>query len=139
MSNYANAIILGRLVRDWEVRKTGTGKTVANNTIAVNHKKDDGGHFISLTAWDKGAELLAQYSGKGDRLFVRGDIVEEKWPDKESGKQRSKLVVVVDKFQLIERKGDRDESRTAAPRTDPPARPANSDPHMPLPEDDIPL
>lgn len=133
MSNYATATILGRLVRDWEVRKTGTGKTVANNTIAVNHKKDDGGHFISLTAWDKGAELLAQYSGKGDRLFVVGNIVEEKWEDKQGGGKRSKLVVVVDKFQLVEQKGDRPGDDTR--HRDAPRQP-NNYPDMPY-DDEI--
>lgn len=136
MSNYATATILGRLVRDWEVRKTGTGKTVANNTIAVNHRKDDGGHFISLTAWEKTAEMMDQYSGKGDRLFVTGNIVEEKWEDKQGGK-RSKLVVVVDKFQLVERKGDRpgDDTRQQAA----PSRAPNNDPHMPLDDASIPF
>lgn len=134
MSNYATATILGRLVRDWEVRKTGTGKTVANNTIAVNHKKDDGGHFISLTAWEKTAEMMDQYSGKGDRLFVTGNIVEEKWEDKQGGGKRSKLVVVVREFQLIERKVDRpgDDTRQQAA---PSRAPITNDPHLPIDEE----
>lgn len=98
-STYASADIIGRLAREWEIRHTKNGKKLATNALAVNHKKDDGGHFIDIVVWEKAADLVTQYTQKGDPLFVVGRIVQEKW--EKDGHPHSKLVVHVNEFKFL--------------------------------------
>lgn len=67
--------IVGRVVRDIEVRYTQSGHAVTGFTVAVSRrKKVDGADFITCVAWGKTAELMGQYVKKGDRIGVSGRI-----------------------------------------------------------------
>lgn len=71
--------LVGRLVRDVELRKTNTGKSVANLTLAVskNYKNESGQYdteFIDITVWDKIAENISKYCSKGDTVSVKGSL-----------------------------------------------------------------
>jgi single-strand DNA-binding protein len=88
-------ILMGRLTRDPEQRTTSTGKTIASFSIAVDRGgQDDAADFFDVTAWEKLAELVIQYLGKGRRVLVQGRLRQDSWDDKESGKKRSKVEVV---------------------------------------------
>lgn len=70
------AILVGRLTKDIELRKTQSGKSVASFTVAVDSgygdkKKTD---FINCVAWEKTAEILSQYASKGTLISVEGKI-----------------------------------------------------------------
>ena len=72
-----NCIMLGRLVKDIEIKTGGNGKSFGKFTLAVNRdfKNQEGKYdadFINCVAFDKRAEVLAQYVTKGQQLAVRG-------------------------------------------------------------------
>src|SRR5690625_2461138 len=67
--------ITGRLTKDLDVRYTGGGKAVVNYTLAVNIPfSRDKTAFINCVAWEKTAELMGNYLGKGSQIGVTGHI-----------------------------------------------------------------
>ena len=69
------------------------GGLMLKNTIAIKGKKKDESYFIDFTAWGKTAEYLAQYSNKGDKIAISGELVQESWQDNQSGQNRSKISI----------------------------------------------
>lgn len=88
--------VIGRLTKPNEPKQynsqNGNG-TVLKNTIAIKGKKKDESYFIDFTAWGKTAEYLAQYSNKGDKIAISGELVQESWQDNQSGQKRSKISI----------------------------------------------
>lgn len=67
--------LTGRLTKDLDVRYTGGGKAVVNYTLAVNIPfSRDKTAFINCVAWEKTAELMGNYLGKGSQIGVTGHI-----------------------------------------------------------------
>lgn len=88
-------ILMGRLTRDPEQRTTTTGKVIASFGLAVDRGgQDDGADFFDVTAWEKLAELVVKYLGKGRRVLVQGRLRQDSWDDKETGKKRTRVEVV---------------------------------------------
>ena len=92
--------IMGRLTRDPELRRTGTGVAVAGFTIAVDRdftdkqsgeKKTD---FIDCVAWRQTGEFIAKYFTKGRMIVVDGRLEIREWTDKEGNKRRNAEVIV---------------------------------------------
>ena len=71
-------ILMGRLARDPDMRKTQGGKSVAQMTIAVDRRGGTNGQpeadFLSLIAWDKLADITGQYLHKGSKILVEGRL-----------------------------------------------------------------
>lgn len=100
-------ILIGRVTRDIELATTKSGHNVVSFSLALNKRgKDDEAIFLDVVAWNKAAEILAQYGTKGKQLAIVGHLDVEKWEDKDTGKNRSKVVIVVDDFELLGGKGD---------------------------------
>lgn len=106
MLNQVN--LMGNLVRDPDLRSTPAGVKCCDFTVAVNESwKDDKGEkrehvdFIDCTAWGRAAEVLCQYRGKGEQVFVTGKLQQDKWQDKETGQPRSKIKVTVRELKLV--------------------------------------
>lgn len=80
--------LIGRLVRDVELKDLGEGKKVLNNTIAVstNFKKEGGQDtdFIPVVAWNKTAALIHQYCKKGSLIGLSGRIQSRSYVNKEN-------------------------------------------------------
>ena len=97
MLNHIN--IMGRLTRDPELRRTGSGTAVASFTLAVDRdfSGKDGGEketdFIDCTAWRNTAEFVSKYFTKGRMAVVSGRLQIRNWTDKEGNKRRSAEVV----------------------------------------------
>ena len=97
MLNHIN--IMGRLTRDPELRRTGSGTAVASFTLAVDRdfSGKDGGEketdFIDCTAWRNTAEFVSKYFSKGRMAVVSGRLQIRNWTDKEGNKRRSAEVV----------------------------------------------
>ena len=91
--------IMGRLTRDPEIRRTGSGTAVASFTLAVDRdfSGKDGGEketdFIDCTAWRNTAEFVSKYFTKGRMAAVSGRLQIRNWTDKEGNKRRSAEVV----------------------------------------------
>ena len=91
--------IMGRLTRDPELRKTGSGLSVASFTLAVDRdfKNKETGEkecdFIDCTAWRNTADFVSKYFTKGRMAVVEGRLQIRNWTDKEGNKRRSAEVV----------------------------------------------
>ena len=86
-------ILLGRLTRDAELRSTSGGKNVTEFSLAVD-KGNDQAAFFDVVAWEKTAELVAQYTQKGSKVLVQGRLDQQSW--EKDGKKNSKMVIMVD-------------------------------------------
>ena len=100
-------ILLGRLVRDIELRYTQSGYCVGNTGIAVTRKfKNTRGEtaeetcFIDVKFFGRTAEIVNQYLRKGSKLAVEGRLKLEQWQD-QSGQNRSKHVVEVESLEML--------------------------------------
>lgn len=95
---------IGRLVAEPECNMVeiseGVKKRVANFTLAIDEVpgKDSAAVFIDCTAWGASADFLNSYIKKGDQVYIRGRLRQERW-ETESGGKRSKIVCVVEKLQ----------------------------------------
>lgn len=88
--------VIGRLTKPNEPKQYNSqngGGIVLKNTIAIKGKKKDESYFVDFTAWGKTAEYLAQYSNKGDKIAISGELVQESWQDNQSGQTRSKISI----------------------------------------------
>ena len=101
---------MGRIVRDIELRRTGTGTAVANFTIAVDRDfgSKDGGEkktdFIDCVAWRNTAEFISKYFSKGRMIIVSGRLQIEKW--EKDGKSGRKAEIVVANAYFADSKKD---------------------------------
>ena len=92
-------VIMGRLTRDPELRRTGTGVAVASFTLAVDRDFGgrDGGEretdFIDCVAWRQTGEFVSKYFAKGRMAVVSGRLQIRSWTDKEGNKRRTAEVV----------------------------------------------
>ena len=92
-------VLMGRLTRDPELRRTGSGIAVASFTLAVDRDfgSRDGGEketdFIDIVAWRNTAEFVSKYFAKGRMAVVSGRLQIRNWQDKDGNKRRSAEVV----------------------------------------------
>ena len=92
-------VIMGRLVRDPEMRKTGSDVAVCSFTVAVDrdYQKDEKiTDFIDCVAWRSTAEFISRYFSKGRMIVVQGSLQSRKWQDKD-GNNRVSWEVQADK------------------------------------------
>ena len=91
--------IMGRLTRDPELRRTGSGIAVASFSLAVDRdfSPKDGGEretdFIDCVAWRQTGEFVSKYFTKGRMAVVSGRLQIRSWTDKDGNKRRSAEVV----------------------------------------------
>ena len=93
-------VLMGRLTRDPELRRTGSGIAVASFSLAVDRdfgssanngeKETD---FIDIVAWRNTAEFVSKYFTKGRMAVVEGRLQIRDWTDKDGGRRRSAEVV----------------------------------------------
>ena len=99
-------ILLGRLVRDIELRYTQGGAAIGSSGIAVTRKYTLNGEkreetcFIDLTFFGKQAEVSNQYLQKGSKLLVEGRLKFDQWTDN-NGQNRSKHSVAVEVMEML--------------------------------------
>ena len=91
-------ILMGRLTRDPELRRTGSGTAVTSFSLAVDRDfKSQSGEketdFIDIVAWRNTAEFVSKYFTKGRMAVVEGRLQIRDWTDKDGGKRRSAEVV----------------------------------------------
>lgn len=92
-------VLMGRLTRDPELRRTQSGLAVASFTLAVDRdwsSKDTGEKttdFIDIVAWRNTAEFVSKYFTKGRQCCVSGRLQIRDWNDKDGNKRRSAEVV----------------------------------------------
>jgi len=107
MASLNKVLLIGNLTKDPELRYTPNGTAVANIRIAVNRKfKDRSGElkedtcFVTVTAWDKQAEICNQYLQRGRQIFVEGILQSRSW-DTPDGQKRSAIDVRAERIQFL--------------------------------------
>lgn len=140
------AIISGNLTRDPELRQTQSGTSVLSMAVAVSERVkrgdqwEDRPSYVDVTVWGARAEALAKFLRKGLRVAVSGRLRQDRWQDKQTGENRSRLGIVADEVDVMTPR-DRGQERQAparqqvarTPYAAPPAAPA--DPY----DEDIPF
>lgn len=91
-------IVMGRVTRDPELRRTNSGTAVASFTVAVDRDfKSQSGEketeFIDVVAWRNTAEFVSKYFSKGRMAVVEGRLQLRDWTDKDGNKRRSAEIV----------------------------------------------
>ena len=91
-------VIMGRLTRDPELRRTGSGLAVANFSVAVERDfKSEAGEketdFIDCVAWRNTAEFVSKYMKKGSMVAVSGRLQIRQWTDNDGNKRRTAEIV----------------------------------------------
>ena len=113
--------IMGRLTKDVELRRTGTGTAVASFTLAVDRdfSKEKETDFIDCVAWGKTAEFVSNHFSKGKMAIVAGRLQIRSWKDKD-GNNRRTAEVVAENVYFGEPKtvGDKYEAATNQPTQD---------------------
>lgn len=105
-----NVVIMGRLTRDPELRRTQGGTAVTSFTMAVDRGfKSQSGEketdFIDVVAWRNTGEFAAKYLAKGRMAAVEGRIQVRDWQDKD-GNRRKSVEVVADNVYFADSKRD---------------------------------
>ena len=102
-------ILVGRMTRDPELRKTPSGASVASFTLAVDNRSGRDGErsasFIPCTIWNQQAENVSRFTHKGSLVGVDGRLNQRSY-DSKDGRRVSVIEVICDSVQFLERKDD---------------------------------
>jgi single-strand DNA-binding protein len=97
--SFNQAIIMGNLTRDPELRSTPSGQQVASFSVATNRTWTDGSgerkeavEYHEIVAWGKLGELAAQYLAKGRKVMVVGRLQTQSWEKDGVKRQRTEIV-----------------------------------------------
>ena len=141
--SFNKVFLMGNLTRDIELKHTPSDQSVATIGLAVNRRyttkegeKREETTFVDCEAWGRTAEIMSQYLSKGRGVFIEGRLKLDQWEDRETGKNRSKLKVVIDNFQFVDSKGGG--GGQPAPAGAGVAQGSGPD-HAPVDEEDIPF
>ena len=103
--------LVGRAGREPDVRYFESGSTVANFTLAVNRiSRNDEPDWFNLEIWGKQAQIAADYVKKGSLIGITGSFKIDSWKDKNTGEDRFKPVVRVDRLNLLSSRKETDNS-----------------------------
>ena len=100
---YGNNVctLTGNLGRDPEIRYFESGKSKADFSIAVSTGKDRPADWFDIVAWGQSAERAMKLLHKGSRVVVIGSLKQERWTDRETSAQRSKVVLNAQSVEAI--------------------------------------
>ena len=136
MPNLNRVLLMGRLTRDPDLRYTKDGTAICKFGLAVNRtfgtgdQRKEKSTFVDVTMWQRKAEVVAEYFKKGSPIFIEGRLELDQW-ENDKQEKRSKLYVVAENFEFLER-GNKSMAAGEAPAAEPAELPAPK-------EDDIPF
>lgn len=101
------ATIIGNITRDVELKKTQAGQSVCSFGVATNRswknkdgEKQEDVEFHNVVAWGKLAEIIAQYLGKGSKVYIDGRLQTREWEGKDGNKGRTTEIVAENMVML---------------------------------------
>ena len=100
--------VIGNLVNDPEVRFTPKGTPVANLSLGINetYTVDDEKRqittFVDVQVWGPSAENFGKLVRKGQEVFIEGPLRQDRWEDKQTGQNRSKLFLKAERWQFTQ-------------------------------------
>ncbi|MBI1747191.1 MAG: single-stranded DNA-binding protein [Acidobacteria bacterium] len=115
------AILIGRLGKDPEVRRTNSGQAVARFSLATDEQWNDKNgerqkrtEWHNIVLWGKLAEISEQYLNKGKLVYIEGRIQTREYDDRDGNKRRI-TEVVAGEMRMLGSREDRDSSASNAP------------------------
>jgi single-strand DNA-binding protein len=92
--------LIGNLATDVELREVGEEKKVASFLLAVGRGSRDGGaDFVWVSAWERQAELCAEFLAKGSKVGIDGRLKSRTW--EQDGKRRDAVEVVARRVEFL--------------------------------------
>ena len=111
MASLNKVFLLGNLTRDPDLRGLPSGQSVCELGIAVsrrfigsNGQEVEDTCFVDVVVWGKAANNCKQYLAKGSQVMVEGRLQLDRWEDRNGGGQRTKLRVVAEQVQFMNRR-----------------------------------
>jgi single-strand DNA-binding protein len=140
--------LIGRLVRDPEVRTTPSGKNVCSFSVATGFtwtdqqgQKKENTEFHNVIAWGKLGDIIAQYMKKGRQIYIEGRLQTTSWDDKTSGQKRYKTEVIAENMIMLGSKPGEGPTIPAAQSKTPAEQPSPTEslPDIQIDNSDIPF
>lgn len=109
-SDINSVVLVGRLVRDAEMRYLPSGNAVASFSLALSRSKKDGeqwveeSHFFDVSYFGRGAENVKPYLTKGKQVAIQGSLRQDRW--EKDGQKFSKVKIVADSVELLGSRSD---------------------------------
>jgi single-strand DNA-binding protein len=126
-----NIVLLGRATSSIELKQTQAGKSVVNFSLAVKRPfAKDTTDFFTVVAWDKQAELLSRFVGKGQLVCIRGHLTTRSWQDNQ-GNKRYATEVVASEAYFCESKKDSESNNTSTAQNGSQSKYSGSQGYMP--------
>lgn len=96
--------IIGNITKDIELKYTQNNKAVTTVTVAANEGYGDNQktYFIDVQVWEKQAENLSKYCGKGSKIAVSGKLIQQTW--EYEGKKQSKVLIQAFNIMFLDSK-----------------------------------
>lgn len=120
-SSLNRAMLIGNITREIELKKTQSGQSVCSFSIATNRswknqqgEKQEETQFHNIVAWGRVAEIIAQYLGKGSKIYVDGRLATREY-ETQSGEKRRVTEVVLENMLMLDSKKDSGERTTRHP------------------------
>ena len=95
-------VLIGRITKDLELRKTKSDKSVCEFTLATNRVGSEDADFISCMVWNQQAENLCKFQGKGSLIAVFGELRTDSY--EVEGQKRYKTYVLVNTIEFLSKK-----------------------------------
>lgn len=106
MADINTVVLVGRLVRDAELRVTGTGLAICKFALAINRRRKQGdawvdeANFFDVVLMGRQGEAIQQYMTKGKQVGIQGELRQNRWQD-DQGNNRSKVEIFCTNVQLL--------------------------------------
>jgi single-strand DNA-binding protein len=122
MASFNQALLIGRLAADPELKQTTSGTSVSTFSLAVDRRiKKDGDppcDFLNIVAWKEQAEFICKYFRKGQQILIRGEIQVRSWTSRDGGKRYVTEIIAKD-IGFVDSKKDDTTAPTVAPSYNP--------------------
>lgn len=105
MADVNVVVLVGRLVRDAELKYTSSGYPICKFSLAINRRRKQGdqwveeANFFDINLWGKRGEAITQYLTKGTQVGIQGELRQNKW--EQDGQPRSKVEITANDIQLL--------------------------------------
>ncbi len=114
-------MLIGRVIKDPEVRTIPSGQSVATFSMATNRQwtdqsgqRQEKGEFHNIVAWRKLAEIIQQYVKKGSKIYAEGRLETRSWNDPQ-GVKKYRTEIVLDNMIMLDSKSSSANGSTPAP------------------------
>lgn len=107
MADINRVTLVGNLTRDSQLKYTPGGMAICEFAIAINTRRKQGdewvdeANFFDVTLFGRQGEAIQRYLLKGKQVGVDGRLKQDRWQDKETGQNRSKVVVIAENVMLL--------------------------------------